>query len=899
MLAKVSTPNTPVQGSIAGDGKNDCSRRSQPCCDIPQFFIDDVSPTKRRWLAKAHIQLKKPKQVRPPGQVSTGECSPCTRLLTVEGLDDKNRPAPSVFSCAGSSESQVFSTPHLCQPTVRTDMSALRAQFGTEGIRIYNQLDCSMSKESRDTHSSLPGRLPLGKSKPNHVAPPCRYHTTVPNKPRLENKHKEVRPNAAEKTRIPRHNLGPLAEPKILAGKTHLKNTHPSDSFTSKKKSELENPTNTDRDDELRKFCCPKGASSLPCITSASKQTAKAWRTNYSSADGAEYIGTRLVATELPATLKNPQSKSDTLPHDRCKRHWVGGQARQRELSGHLVGGSNTSSLQSERNDSNNKRTEKSGPAPEFEFSPNSERQQIGCLIPSSRRGHEVGRTYPIDQGIIPDTGKIQHRYHDIPHTRGLQYRSRSPIASESATRMASTARSDADTVQEVGDTDGRPLCLTQSSCSYNILHDGQSGQRCSLLRCSEHAMEFSSSLGLPASTSRSEGPSSSEHGLRGVPPGGAKMGKCLLEARHKEQSTGRTIRNQRPTSCSSRRYDRPSSVEGDRNDPGSMEMWGWHKHLTDWSEEQRALLRSSWRESTLNTYRPAWKRWLTWSGNNGIDPCNPNGSELARFLADLHQKENLALSTILVHKSVVATFSSPANQDRLSSHSLVKHVLKSIALAKPKPTKPPIWDTDLLKDYLSNQNPETASLYETSQRTATILLLCSGRRVHDLTLLRVSVNHLVAEQNSIILYPVFGSKTDSCDHRQSGWKLTTYNTNKALCPVYWINRLLNLSRDRRNISTSDNLFITITGPPRAASRTIIGGWIKKLLREAGIEASAGSIRSAVASKSWIDNFRLDEILARGNWRSANTFKRFYRREIISTARNTASVTSSFTPVSD
>lgn len=150
-----------------------------------------------------------------------------------------------------------------------------------------------------------------------------------------------------------------------------------------------------------------------------------------------------------------------------------------------------------------------------------------------------------------------------------------------------------------------------------------------------------------------------------------------------------------------------------------------------------------------------------------------------------------------------------------------------------------------------------------------------------------------------VILKPAFGSKTDSQNHRQSSWKLTSrQHENIALCPVDWIpiplksKHLIQLSKPQRNVAKSDSLFLALTGNPRPASGTIIAGWIKKLLREAGIEATAGSVRSAVASKNWIDNFQLDDILARGNWKSANTFRKFYQREIINSSTSSTTITS-------
>lgn len=132
-----------------------------------------------------------------------------------------------------------------------------------------------------------------------------------------------------------------------------------------------------------------------------------------------------------------------------------------------------------------------------------------------------------------------------------------------------------------------------------------------------------------------------------------------------------------------------------------------------------------------------------------------------------------------------------------------------------------------------------------------------------------------------IILWPRFGSKTDSSDVRQSGWKFLPNDQYRQADPVYWIRKLIELSRLRREACESSGLFITVCGKPREASRTIIAGWVKSLLLEAGIKATPGSVRAAVASRNWIDNFPLDSILQQGNWRSGDTFRLFYHREII------------------
>lgn len=225
--------------------------------------------------------------------------------------------------------------------------------------------------------------------------------------------------------------------------------------------------------------------------------------------------------------------------------------------------------------------------------------------------------------------------------------------------------------------------------------------------------------------------------------------------------------------------------------------------------------------------------------------------------------------------------------------------MLKAISVSSCRPAKPPIWNPKLLLQYMTMYNINENNLYQVSRHTATLLLLSSGRRVHDLTLLGIDIDNLIDEGNAIVLWPIFGSKTDNVNCRQSGWRLKEHPV-KQLNMVFWIKRLLHVSSDKRN--SINNLFITATGVVRPASRTVIGNWIKSLLQEAGINAPPGSIRSAVASLNWIEKFPIDQILATGNWRQEHTFQNYYRKEMINDNLNnnnneSVSLSNYFVPV--
>lgn len=174
------------------------------------------------------------------------------------------------------------------------------------------------------------------------------------------------------------------------------------------------------------------------------------------------------------------------------------------------------------------------------------------------------------------------------------------------------------------------------------------------------------------------------------------------------------------------------------------MEVWGWSNNLTGWDDSQLNLLLSSWRPSTRKTYKVAWDRWLIWNKIHKLNPFRPSGSILAKFLADLHLKERLSYNTIMLHKSVVSTMCDTELSGHLSSHVLVKHVLKSISLKNPVAHKTAVWNVDVLISFLEKVTIDESNFFQTSRHTALLLLLCSGRRVHDLTLLTVDSEHYV-----------------------------------------------------------------------------------------------------------------------------------------------------------
>lgn len=299
---------------------------------------------------------------------------------------------------------------------------------------------------------------------------------------------------------------------------------------------------------------------------------------------------------------------------------------------------------------------------------------------------------------------------------------------------------------------------------------------------------------------------------------------------------------------------------------------------MSEWNQSDLNLLRSAWRESTLKTYKAPWKRWLHWTASTKVSVNNPSPQDLAKFLSHLHS-QSFSYSSILVHKSVVSNFANPSRASDLNSHPVVRQILKAISL-KRVPGKREIWDISALTTWVSNNPPSQDNHFQVSRHVALLLLLCSGRRVHDLTLLLTSSDRCQDLGDSIIFWPAFGSKSDSATYCQSGWKLNQNPSNSLFDPVFWVRKLLLLSAARMQSKNVISLFITTRGVVKAASRSVIAGWVRTALSAAGINASAGSFRSAVGSSRMDSDSSLDSILRRGNWQGQKNFLKHYYKPI-------------------
>uniref|UniRef100_A0A2H1W8C5 SFRICE_040034 n=1 Tax=Spodoptera frugiperda TaxID=7108 RepID=A0A2H1W8C5_SPOFR len=509
-------------------------------------------------------------------------------------------------------------------------------------------------------------------------------------------------------------------------------------------------------------------------------------------------------------------------------------------------------------------------------------RQPNSSILPAKSGRYTVGVAYGNDKEDTVICKSSRYNSPVILSSRTLQFSGRQPVEKQGSAGLAPEGGGHSQNIFEVGHPSDRSVCHESVKSSSSLCLIRSERPPGSLHQCIQPNLGLPLSMGISPSTAYTQNSSPPQQSVRDIPSSGPTLEISVLEKRPQTQSSRSTLPDIQSEQESSGPVNQPATTKSSGVVFRGLEDTGWGRLVTGLDPNDIELIQSAWRDSTWRTYAAAWKQWVSWCRQNGMTPCSPRPQDVATYLGYLSRVKKLAPATILVHKSVVVTLADPTHENRLASHPLVAAILKAINIQRCSATvsKSQIWNVNDLIQWLNTNVPDRNSIYQVSRHLAILLLLASGRRIHDLTLLSIDDRHCERSDSSITFWPRFGSKTDNSKFRQSGWQLSC-SGDPSLSLVKWTNCLIDLSRQRRMARTDlHHLFITTHGVVKAASRATIAGWLKVPFSELGITSSPGSIRSAVASNNFQHYMPVDDILKRGNWRSSDNFFKHYCKPV-------------------
>ena len=112
--------------------------------------------------------------------------------------------------------------------------------------------------------------------------------------------------------------------------------------------------------------------------------------------------------------------------------------------------------------------------------------------------------------------------------------------------------------------------------------------------------------------------------------------------------------------------------------------------------------------------------------------------------------------------------------------------------------------------------------------------------------------------------------------------KVYSFEEDTKLCVVATLEEYLKRTKVWRGKDKSQ-LLLSFVKPHNPVVSSTISGWIKNVLREAGIDTKifkGHSKRSASTSKAGLTGLSVTDILERGSWTNASAWPWFYNRQV-------------------
>jgi integrase len=189
--------------------------------------------------------------------------------------------------------------------------------------------------------------------------------------------------------------------------------------------------------------------------------------------------------------------------------------------------------------------------------------------------------------------------------------------------------------------------------------------------------------------------------------------------------------------------------------------------------------------------------------------------------------------------------------------------------LSPIKEKSPFIWDIPQIPLSFLASKPYPTLFRAAGKEALLLLLLATGIRVSDAH--RLSKKKTTSGKVWIIPY-LEARKTGP-----SPLQLLRAYPEARLCPARALQRYLTLAN---TIRKPEERLLFISSKGTRADVDTLRCWVTELLQAAGVNAPAGSCRSASTSAAVQQNVDIDHVLKSAGWARKNTFHQYYQRSI-------------------
>ena len=251
--------------------------------------------------------------------------------------------------------------------------------------------------------------------------------------------------------------------------------------------------------------------------------------------------------------------------------------------------------------------------------------------------------------------------------------------------------------------------------------------------------------------------------------------------------------------------------------------------------------------------------------------------NDILEYLTFLFEK-GLKYSTVNIHRSAISMTLPCIEGFAAGQHPTIKRLMKGVFNKRPPSRRLyPSWKaSDIVRVF--EEWPSPPPFKDLLRKTAFLLAMASARRPSELASFRISPQFFSANATSARFVPSRLSKTDRPDHMGPAIVIYRLADCPSLCPVRSTEQLV-AARSTLDIN-HDFLFCADSAPFAPLSTPAFSRRISWVLRRAGISAPPGSTRAMSTSAAFSGSLDLSAILRAGDWSGADTFFRFYCRDL-------------------
>ncbi len=275
---------------------------------------------------------------------------------------------------------------------------------------------------------------------------------------------------------------------------------------------------------------------------------------------------------------------------------------------------------------------------------------------------------------------------------------------------------------------------------------------------------------------------------------------------------------------------------------------------------------------STFKRYKGIFSLFEKYLSDVGRTVETVETEDVLSFIQDYVDDHKAASTIRSVYSSLLFQFRLRGRESFLTQNPIIQMFVEGAQKLAPPPKKiNVIWDPEIPLSFIERRSRPN-DFRQAGQEALLLLLLATGIRVDCASKLSKT---LVKRSEVCSIEYLLRRKTGNSSTPQI---IRCFSEKPRLCPVLAIEHFLSLGEKVRKPS---ELFLFISSKGKRAHIDTLRHWVQDLLKEAGIETSAGSCRSASASAAVSREVDIDIVLKSAGWAPESTFRQYYDRQIL------------------